>query len=630
MRKSTMVAIAGVVVIAVLLSVLLIFFKDDIWDFDVSTAPISDMDFSFDGSDVAASYDESKVISVIQGDPISEAPSEDSSSEGSKPEDSSLEDSTTAGYVSSVDGNSSAQAPSEQTTSEQTSVGSSSAASESSTAKSSAAETSEPVQSGDIYITVAGTHEIKGAFTDRMIIVEVEKTEKVKLVLKNAVINNSKGPAIIVKSADKVTITAYDGTSNYISDGADYTLTIGTANADAAIFSLEDLTVNGTGTLTVNGNKQHGIVSKDRVVISQCNLNVVAKGTAVNGKDYVKIKGGVLTLNCGDDGISSDNAQDAAKGYVYIEGGTINITAAHDGIQAQTVLKSDAASITIVSGGGGNVPLGTRTDDSYKGLKALSDILIAGGNYNISSRDDCIHSNGTISITGGTIRLSSGNDAFHANNDFSVEGGDINVTNCFEGVDAARVSVTGGTIRLNASDDGIMAVSIFDMSGGTLYIDADGDGIDSNGNLQMRGGVLIISGPTSNLDGALDCAGSSIINGGVVVALGSSPMAQCFASSPAQGTAFCKFNTQAAGTLLTLRDADGNAIVAFAPQKAYSSAVISAPGIKKGSTYTLYVGGTADGLDSFGFAQSTTCGGGSLLLTVNMKSTLFQGGSTAN
>lgn len=609
MRKSTMVAIAGVVVIAVLLSVLFIFFKDDIWNFDVSTAPISDMDFSFDESDVAASYDESKVVSVIQGDPISEAPSEDNTGDDSTSDTRSSEESS----VSSADGASS-QAP----------------ASSSQAPTSSKVETSEPVQSGDIYITVAGTHEIEGAFTDRMIIVEVEKTEKVTLVLKNAVINNSKGPAILVKSADKVTITAYNCTSNHISDGADYTLTVGTANADAAIFSLEKLTLNGTGTLTVNGNKQHGIVSKDRVVVSECTLNVTAKGTAVNGKDHVKIKGGNLTLNSGDDGISSDNAQDAAKGYVYIEGGTINITAAHDGIQAQSVLKSDSASITIVSGGGGNVPLGTRTDDSYKGLKALSDILIAGGDYNISSRDDCIHSNGTISITGGTMRLSSGNDAFHANNDFSVEGGNINVTNCFEGVDAARVSVTGGTIRLSASDDGIMAVSIFDMSGGTLYIDADGDGIDSNGNLQMRGGVLVISGPTSNLDGALDCAGSSVINGGVVVALGSSPMAQCFTSSPAQGTAFCKFNTQAAGTLLTLRDADGNAIVAFAPQKAYSSAVISAPGIKKGSTYTLYAGGTADGLDSFGFAQSTACANGSLLLTVNMKSTLFQGGSTAN
>lgn len=625
MRKSTMVAIAGIVTVAILLSVLLFCFKDEIWNFDVSTAPTSGMDFSFDESDIAASHDESTVISVIQGEPLSQAPSEDSKAEGSSSEDGTSED-----PAPSLDGNSSLQAPSEQTPSEQGSQSPSSAASESSATQGSAAETSEPVQSGDIYITVAGTHIIEGAFTDRMIIVEVAKTEKVKLVLKNAVINNTKGPAIIVKSADKVTITAFEGTKNHISDGADYTLTVGTANADAAIFSLEDLTVNGTGSLTVNGNNRHGIVSKDRVVISQCTLNVVAKGTAVNGKDYVKIKDGALTLTGGDDGISSDNAQDATKGYIYIEGGTINITAAHDGIQAQTVLKSDAASITVVSGGGGNVPLGTRTDDSYKGLKALSDILIAGGSYNISSRDDCIHSNGTISITGGTMRLSSGNDAFHANNDFSVEGGDINVTNCFEGIDASRVVIVGGTIGINASDDGIMAVSIFDMSGGTLYIDADGDGIDSNGNLQMRGGVLVISGPTSNLDGALDCAGSSVINGGVVVALGSSPMAQGFASSPSQGTAFCKFNTQPAGTLLTLRDTDGNAIVAFAPQKAYSSAVISAPSIKKGSTYTLYAGGTADGLDGFGFAQNTACGEGSLLLTVNMKSTLFQGGSTAN
>ncbi len=625
MRKSTIITIAGVVAVAVLLSVILIFFKDELSDTDVSTAPTVGMDFSFDDGDIAASYDESDVVSVIQGDPISAFPSEDESSEDiseaiSEESDASYEDSSYSDTDSSV-----ADIPSKP---EDSSVADTPSEPEDSSVAEDSSEEVPPAPAEDIYITTAGTHELKGAFTNRMIIVEVAATEKVQLVLKGVVINNANGPAIVVKEADKVTITAFDGTENYVSDGNSYTLTSGTTNVDAAIFSLADMTINGTGKLTVKGNKQHGVVSKDRVVVSECTLNISSKGIALNGKDYVKIKNGAITINSGDDGITSDNTENAAKGYIYIEGGAINVTAVHDGIQAETVLKSDVASITVKSGGGGSVALGTETAESYKGLKAVSDILISGGSYNISSRDDCIHSNGTISITGGTLTLSSGNDAFHANSDLAVSGGTITVENSFEGMDASRVIMSGGAVTVNASDDGIMTVNAFTLTGGTLYIDADGDGIDSNGTLQVRGGVMVISGPTSDLDSSLDCAGSSVINGGVVVALGSAPMAQGFSNSPSQGTAFCKFKTQAANTLLTLRDSEGNAIVAISPDKAYSSAVISAPSIKKGGSYTLMAGGNANGLDSFGFAQNTTCTGGELIMNVTMKANIFQGGST--
>ena len=63
--------------------------------------------------------------------------------------------------------------------------------------------------------------------------------------------------------ADKVGIKLEEGSENLISDSQDYQVNDDENNPNAAIFSQEDLMINGTGTLTVLGNYNHGIVSKD-------------------------------------------------------------------------------------------------------------------------------------------------------------------------------------------------------------------------------------------------------------------------------------------------------------------------------------------------------------------------------
>ena len=260
----------------------------------------------------------------------------------------------------------------------------------------------------DITITAAGTYLLSGEKSDVMVIVNAENKE-VHIVLSGVTIKNSKGPAIYVKSAKKVTITLQDGTTNTISDGSSYSVSDSNSTLDAAIFSKADLTINGNGTLTLKGNYKHGIVSKDDLIITSGTFNITSKKVGISGKDCVKISGGNITVNAGSDGIRSDNTDDASKGYIYISGGTINITAGNDGIQAETVLKIENANLTVKSGGGSSDSL-TSSSESYKGLKAGSDIYISGGSINIDSKDDSIHSNGTITISEGKFSLSSGDD----------------------------------------------------------------------------------------------------------------------------------------------------------------------------------------------------------------------------
>ena len=129
------------------------------------------------------------------------------------------------------------------------------------------------------------------------------------------------------------------------------------------------------------------------------------------------------------------------------------------------------------------------------------------------------------------------------------------------------------------------------ISGGKLIVNADGDGVDSNGNLYVSGGETYVSGPTNNGNGALDYNGEAQITGGTFIAAGASGMAQNFGSSSTQGSIM--INTQSgSGGEIILKDSSGNVIASYTPDKSYNSVVVSCPGIKKDSTYTLTANGT--------------------------------------
>ena len=156
-------------------------------------------------------------------------------------------------------------------------------------------------------ITAEGVYILSGPFAGRILIAAGDK-DKVQLVLNGAAITSPAGPAILAESADKVFITAAEGTENRISDttsGDDET-------ADAAIFSRADLCINGKGAVTVNGLNKHGVVSKDDLIITGVALTVEAASTALDGKDCVMMRDVSAAITAGSNGVRSDNTEDAA------------------------------------------------------------------------------------------------------------------------------------------------------------------------------------------------------------------------------------------------------------------------------------------------------------------------------
>lgn len=480
-----------------------------------------------------------------------------------------------------------------------------------------------------VTITAAGTYSISGVLNDGQIVVDTADAETVKLVLDGVDVTSLSSAPIYVKNAEKTVISLADGTVNFVSDGDSYVFEDSASDEpNAAIFSHDDLTINGDGALTVTGNYNDGITSKDDLKITAGNVTVQAVNDGIEGRDSIAVLDGTITVNAGGDGLQASNDEDPEEGYIVIEGGTLNITAGGDGVQAETRLLVSGGDMTIVSGSDSNSVVSV---DSAKGLKAGVDITVNDGIINIEATDDAVHSNDSITINGGDLTLATSDDGVHADTALTINGGDVNITASYEGLESAVITINDGTIHIVASDDGINAVSAsgdgtmmeggpmetisagyyVEINGGYLYVDAGGDGLDSNGTGTLNDGLVIVNGPTNNGNGALDVGGNLVVNGGFLVAVGSAGMAQSPSAASKQYSALIDMQgTLQAGSIVHIESEDGEEILTFASAKAYQTVVISSPEMENGATYLVYAGGQATGTVTDGLYTDGTYSAG--------------------
>ncbi|KRE48172.1 dockerin type 1 [Paenibacillus sp. Soil522] len=499
-----------------------------------------------------------------------------------------------------------------------------------------------------IRIALPGVYVVSGKLDDGQIMIDVENKGTVKLVLNGAEINNSNDAAIYVKQADKTILTLQDGTQNMVSDGKSYANT-GEDDPSAAIFSKDALTINGTGSLTVNGHYNDGIVGKDALIITGGNITIHSADDGLVGRDMLAVKEGTVTIEAAGDGIKSTNDTETSKGFIVLEGGSFDIKAGSDGVQAETSLFVTGGQYTITTGGGsvnGSVNGSVKAEDnrqnarggwednaseasdetetqSAKGLKASSDITISGGNFKIDSSDDALHSNNSMTLAAGKFSITAGDDGIHADSSITVIDGAITIDKSYEGIESKLVTISGGEIHVVSSDDGInigggndgssvngrsgqntlssSGDSTLHINGGYVAVDAAGDGLDSNGSIYMKGGTVIVNGPTVNNNGALDYNGVFEISGGLLIAAGSAGMAEAPSEQSTQHSILMQYSsTQQAGSLISLQDSNGETIATFAPKKEYQTVVISSSELNKDTEYTLYSGGSSTGSEADG------------------------------
>lgn len=516
-----------------------------------------------------------------------------------------------------------------------------------------------------VTITAEGTYIFSGTLSEGQIVVDADNA-KVQIVFDNVDITCASSAAVYVKSAEKVFVTLAEGSQNTLRNTDEY-VAIDDNNIDAVIFAKSDLTLNGTGSLTIISAEGHGIVSKDDLKITGGTYDITAAGHALSEKDSVRIADGTFILTAEKDGIHAENADDEETGYIYIADGDFTITSDGDGMDASNIVQIEDGTFDITAGGGAansqkthesdmpgggmsqnierpdgesmprmgekpdgeNMPQDTTTDESgtsTKGIKAGGGMYLNGGTYQIDSADDSIHSNANITIADGTYTLATGDDGVHADDALTVNGGTITVTESYEGLEGLTVTINDGTIDITARDDGVNAAGGTDQSGfgtfgdhfkgmdsaddeteettdnemwmelngGYIHILTGGDGVDSNGDLTINGGEIYIDGPSDNGNSAIDYGdrSSAYVNGGTLVAIGSSGMAEVMSDSSKQKVLMVKLGEQMEAGNVVLTDSEGNVIVSYTALKTYDCVIISTAEVESGATYTLTTSGT--------------------------------------
>lgn len=329
------------------------------------------------------------------------------------------------------------------------------------------------VEGATVTISAAGTYAVTGELTAGSLVVNAGDQDKVQIVLSGASIRNEAGPALNIQQADKVFVTLDDGTQNTLADGASYELMEGEDEPNAALYSKADLTINGTGALSVEGNYRHGVNSKDDLVVTGGAITVVAKEDGLRGKDCVKVADGSFAITAGGDGVKSSNDEDPTRGFVSIDGGTFAVEAGDEGFQAATYLR------------------------------------LAGGDAQIKAADHALRSDVEAAMTGGTYVVEAGGKGMNPETKFTMDGGTFTVTGCEEGIEAQEGIVNNGELNITASDDGInAAVAERDSNDATISATTDGAGDAAAAEQGFGAG-----GQNGNADGQNDADGLGMPGG---------------------------------------------------------------------------------------------------------------------
>ena len=443
-------------------------------------------------------------------------------------------------------------------------------------------------------------------------------------------------------------------------------------NYDIGIVGKDDLQIEN-GNITVN-SVGDGIRGRDSIVVTGGDIVINSGGDGMQSnndenteKGYVLIEGGNINITSNEDGIQGEN-------NVYVRNGEIKINSG-GGSDNNNSHKNQGPGENM----GRNQEISNTSSESLeesassKGIKANTGIIIEGGILNINSCDDSLHTNDSLIIDGGALEIQSGDDGIHSDNTLEINGGNINVSKSYEGIESESITINNGEIYVASSDDGINAsgsstseemtppsgnntpdssqnsdgtsskmqgtgqgagsgmpgigessgTGVLTINGGFITVDASGDGIDVNGCATMTGGTVIVNGPENNGNGALDYDGTFEVSGGVLIAAGSTGMAQAPSDGSSINSIKLTLSSQSAENIVRIEDEDGNEIVTFAPAKQYASIVIASSEFETGSTYNVYVGGSSDGTSNSGLYEGGNYKDGERIMsfTINEKIT---------
>jgi len=531
---------------------------------------------------------------------------------------------------------------------------------------------------GNLVISNSGRYVITGTLDDGYISVDANANSKVWILFRNVDISCSDNACLRVDQADKVFLTLGEGTVNTLSGGEELSEEALEDGTYGVIFAHDDLTINGSGSLDIKAGYKHGIKANDDLVITGGTITIDAPADGIHVNDSFRIKDADITVTAGDDGILTENEESFfymesgsitvsaqgdgihSNGDMILAGGTITMDTGDDGMHAEGDAKILDGKILINS--------------CYEGIEAVT-ITVSGGEITIYPADDGLNA-GSGGTAGDMFGGGAGAAGAAPGNMATTDGGGTAPENAAaggmppeemesftgerpeppEGMEAfseegAQTSETMGTFPEGGAQPPQMPSGVagnytegtqeeaqegtqeerqeseeawIRISGGTITIinenGNDADGLDSNGSIYISGGEIRVSltdsGTNSAIDVATENGGVAQISGGTLIACGSSSMAEALDPTSTQCSIMYNISSgMEAGTLLAVKNEEGEEILSWEVPCSFSSAVISSPEMVTDGTYTVIAGDSEEEMTltevsaSFGDAQSTMFGG---------------------
>lgn len=325
------------------------------------------------------------------------------------------------------------------------------------------------------YVTSAGEYTVTGNTDNGYVHVCAGLEDRVTLVLSGVSITNTAGPALYFEQCKSATLTLAENTTSTMTDGTTTTLL-----DKGAVFANDTVIIKGTGSLVVKGNRQHGIVSDDDILMENGAVTVTgAVKDALHANDDITVSGGYLTVSdAGSDALESE-------GTLNITGGTLDLSCPlGTGLKAFTTYYGKGGSVNILN--------------SADGIKASGDVYIEDGVYQISTTDNAVKATLTTNISGGSISVIASDTGIKGDSAVNISGGVLSLNSSNNAVKSdLSLNVSGGDITIASTGDGLKAYSL-DTSTATGETRTAYTYGSLNGSVSTSGSYLWTTGSVSN------------------------------------------------------------------------------------------------------------------------------------
>ena len=413
-------------------------------------------------------------------------------------------------------------------------------------------------------------------------------------------------------TTSKAQTTSYFETSDLTATYEESTASKISLQGTMATASGEGVTVNGsTVEITKAGTYiVEGTASKVQLKVAagkEDEVQIVFKNATLKNTEAPLLvdtaKKVILTLADGTKNEVADESASTVKGAIYSDSDlTIN------GKGSLTV--TGAASNAIKSKDGIRIVDATITTTAKKhGIAANDFVNVSGATLNLTADEDGIHSDneddvllGNVYLVNTNITVNAGDDGINASNTLLIdEGATIDVQKSEEGLEARLIHQVGGTVTVKSSDDGLNAKdwtleSSDEQAPGqqtkTVKSEAaNAKNLDQAGDVKIviDGGTIVVNGPTSGANAALDYDDNGTLNGGTVLFVDNGQMTMGFGSDSNQAYLMASIQGTA-GSTVEVVDSSGKTVASLKASKSFSTVLISSQDIKEGEKYTIKVG----------------------------------------